>query len=53
MSRRLTFIVRQKKFPNGRPNGKQNMKHRLKSVRTLAATLITFGSLAGGANAAL
>ena len=29
------------------------MKHTLKSVRTLAATLITFGSLAGGANAAI
>jgi hypothetical protein len=29
------------------------MKHTLKSVRSLAATLITFGSLAGGANAAL
>ena len=29
------------------------MKNTLKSVRTLAATLITFGSLAGGANAAL
>lgn len=29
------------------------MKHTLKSVRALAATLITFGSLAGGANAAV
>jgi hypothetical protein len=29
------------------------MKHRLKSVSTLAATLITFGSLAGGANGAV
>ncbi len=29
------------------------MKNTLKSVRTIAATLITFGSLAGGANAAL
>ena len=29
------------------------MKHTLESVRTLAATLITTGSLAGGANAAL
>lgn len=29
------------------------MKHTLKSVRALAATLITFASLAGGANAAL
>ena len=28
------------------------MKYTLKSVRTIAATLITFGSLAGGANAA-
>lgn len=29
------------------------MKHTLKSVRTLAASLITIGSLAGGANAAV
>lgn len=29
------------------------MKHKLKSVRALAVTLITFGSLAGGANAAV
>ena len=29
------------------------MKHTLKSVRALAATLITLGSLAGGANAAV
>lgn len=29
------------------------MKHILKSVRTLAATLVTFGSLVGGANAAI
>ena len=29
------------------------MKNTLKSVRTLAATLITFGSLAGGANGAI
>ena len=29
------------------------MNNKLKSVRTLAATLITFGSLAGGANAAI
>lgn len=29
------------------------MKYTLKSVRALAATLITFGSLAGGANAAI
>ena len=29
------------------------MKHTLKSVRALAATLFTFGSLAGGANAAI
>ena len=29
------------------------MKHTLKTVRALAGTLITFGSLAGGANAAI
>lgn len=29
------------------------MKHKLESVRNLAATLITFGALAGGANAAI
>ena len=29
------------------------MKHTIKSVRTLAATLVTLGSLAGGANGAL
>jgi hypothetical protein len=43
-------------FPYGKPDQHTNhkkMKHTLKSVRTLAATLITFGSLAGGANAAV
>ncbi len=32
---------------------KEKMKHKLKSVSTLAATLITFGSLVGGADAAI
>jgi hypothetical protein len=44
-------------FPNRKPNQQQkektNMKNTLKSVRALAATLITFGSLAGVANCAL
>lgn len=42
-----------RKFPDGKPNQQQNMKHRLKSMSALAATLITFGSLAGGASAAI
>jgi hypothetical protein len=49
--------VRQKYFPtenyNKQPNRKSNMKHTLNSLRVLAATLITYGSLAGGANGAV
>ena len=35
------------------PNKKKKMKPKLKSLSTLAATLITFGSLVGGADAAI
>jgi len=53
----IILDIRQKYFPtenyNKQPNRKSNMKHTLNSLRALAATLITYGSLAGGANGAV
>ena len=45
--------ISQKEKHSQKQNRKYNMKHTLKSVRALAAILITLGSLAGGANAAV